>query len=63
MQLYIASRPMFMNVEVMNKDAKTVLGSGAGSHSDMINGLSVIYKDISGMCTNQIDASGYVSRY
>lgn len=52
MQQYIASRPMFMDEEVMNKDAKTVQGSGAGSLSDMITGLSVIYKDISGMCTN-----------
>lgn len=65
MQLYIASRPMFMDVEVMNKDAKTVegAGAGAGSLSDMINGLSVIYEDISGRCTNQTDASGYVFRY
>lgn len=52
MQLYIASRPMFIDVGIMNKDAKTVQGSGAGNLSDMITGLSGIYKDISGTCTD-----------
>jgi len=54
---------MFMDVEIMNKDAKTVEGAGAGSLSDMINGLSVIYEDIRGRYTNQTDAAGYVSRH
>lgn len=51
-QLYVASRPMFMHVEVMNKDAHILQGSGSGGLPDMITGLSVLYKDITGMCTN-----------
>ena len=52
MQRYVASRPMFMDVEVMNNDASIMQGSGSGRLPDTITGLSVLYKDITGMCTN-----------
>ncbi|KAG0559057.1 hypothetical protein KC19_10G075500 [Ceratodon purpureus] len=46
MQRYVASRPMFMDVEVMNNDASILQGSGSGRLPDTITGLSVLYKDI-----------------
>lgn len=49
-QRYVTSRPMFMNLEVMNKDLRTVLGPEGGylDVSDIMNGLSSVYKDILG---------------
>ena len=52
MQLYVASRPMFMDVERMNEDSYILQGPRSGRLSDMISGLSVLYKDITGVCTN-----------
>lgn len=48
MQHYVASRPMFIDVEVMNADAQLVVGdqglqSGA---NNIARGLSVLYKEI-----------------
>ncbi|XP_008807526.1 exocyst complex component 5 [Phoenix dactylifera] len=48
MQHYVASRPMFIDVEVMNADIKLVLGDQglqAGS-SNISRGLSTLYKEI-----------------
>ncbi|BBN08731.1 exocyst complex component 5 [Marchantia polymorpha subsp. ruderalis] len=41
MQRYVASRPMFMDVEVMELDAKTV-----GEPSNIARGLNALYKEI-----------------
>ncbi|KAG0598046.1 hypothetical protein M758_12G040800 [Ceratodon purpureus] len=48
MQRYVASRPMFMDVEVMNKDTRTVLGVEGGIlHVDnVLRGLMSVYKEI-----------------
>lgn len=50
MQRYVASRPMFMDLEVMNKDVRTVLGGeGRLVHVDEImSGLTSVYKEIAG---------------
>lgn len=63
MQLYVASRPMFMDVEVMNKDAYILQGSGSRRVPDMITGLCLLYTDITGMCSNLMNVSFYLSRY
>lgn len=50
MNRYVASRPMFIDIEVMNMDARTVLGAEGeelGIH-DIMNGLSSLYKSIKG---------------
>ena len=52
MQLYVASRPMFINVDVMNKDAHVLQRFVSGRDPDMMTGLCVLYKDIAGMCTS-----------
>lgn len=44
MQRYVASRPMFMDVEVMELDAKTV-----GEPSNIARGLNALYKEILGL--------------
>ncbi|KAL3687513.1 hypothetical protein R1sor_013822 [Riccia sorocarpa] len=41
MQRYVASRPMFMDVEVMEQDAKTV-----GEPGNIAKGLNALYKEI-----------------
>ncbi|XP_014521607.1 exocyst complex component SEC10b [Vigna radiata var. radiata] len=48
MQHYVATRPMFIDVEVMNADTKLVLGEqGAqGSPNNVARGLSSLYKEI-----------------
>ena len=50
MQRYVASRPMFMDLEVMNKDVRTMLGAeGHLVHVDEImSGLTFVYKEIAG---------------
>jgi len=51
MQRYVASRPMFMDVEVMNKDLSTVLGhepSQSVNVDVVLSGLTSIYKEIAG---------------
>lgn len=51
MQHYVASRPMFIDVEVMNEDVQVVLGD-KGMQSETTNiarGLSTLYKEIAGM--------------
>ncbi|RZC03189.1 Exocyst complex component SEC10a isoform B [Glycine soja] len=48
MQHYVATRPMFIDVEIMNADTKLVLGDLAGqaSPSNVARGLSSLYKEI-----------------
>lgn len=45
MQRYVASRPMFMDVEIMELDAKTVLRDP----SNVAKGLNILYKEILGL--------------
>lgn len=48
MQHYVATRPMFIDVEIMNADTKLVLGDQAAqaSPSNVARGLSSLYKEI-----------------
>ncbi|OIW04553.1 hypothetical protein TanjilG_13935 [Lupinus angustifolius] len=48
MQHYVATRPMFIDVEVMNADTRLVLGDQAAeaSPSNVAGGLSSLYKEI-----------------
>ncbi|KAJ1695352.1 hypothetical protein LUZ63_012050 [Rhynchospora breviuscula] len=48
MQHYVASRPMFIDVEVMNEDIQVVLGDQGlqSGTSNIARGLSTLYKDI-----------------
>ena len=51
MQHYVATRPMFIDVEVMNADTRLVLGD-QGSHaspSNVARGLSSLFKEITGL--------------
>lgn len=54
MQHYVATRPMFIDVEVMNADIRLVLGDQASqaSPSDVSRGLSSLYKEITGLVDN-----------
>lgn len=51
MQRYIASRPMFMDLEVMSKDAHAILGTeeGIAQVDDLMNSLASVYKEIAGI--------------
>lgn len=48
MKRYVASRPMFIDVEVMNADTRTVLGDSGSlsSATNLARGLSALYKEI-----------------
>ncbi|KAF8118171.1 hypothetical protein N665_0006s0164 [Sinapis alba] len=48
MQHYVATRPMFIDVEVMNSDIRLVLGDNGSqpSPSNVARGLSSLYKEI-----------------
>ncbi|XP_010453306.1 PREDICTED: exocyst complex component SEC10 [Camelina sativa] len=48
MQHYVATRPMFIDVEVMNSDIRLVLGDHGSqpSPSNVARGLSALYKEI-----------------
>ncbi|XP_058075146.1 exocyst complex component SEC10b-like isoform X2 [Magnolia sinica] len=48
MQHYVASRPMFIDVEVMNSDTRLVLGDQGlqAGPSNVARGLSALYKEI-----------------
>lgn len=50
MQHYVATRPMFIDVEVMDADARLVLGDqvSQASPSNVARGLSSLYKGITG---------------
>jgi len=51
MQHYVATRPMFIDVEIMNTDIQVVLGD-EGLQADcnsIADGLSTLYKEISGI--------------
>ena len=50
MQHYVATRPMFIDVEIMNADNRLVLGEqgSRASPSDVARGLSSLYKEIAG---------------
>ena len=54
MQHYVATRPMFIDVEVMNADTRLVLGEQAAqaSPSNVARGLSSLYKEITGLKYN-----------
>jgi uncharacterized UPF0146 family protein len=51
MQHYVAIRPMFIDVEIMNTDIQVVLGDeGLQADCDSIaDGLSTLYKEIAGI--------------
>lgn len=51
MQHYVASRPMFIDVEVMNEDIQVVLGDQGlqSSTTQIARGLSTLYKGMAGM--------------
>ena len=51
MQHYVATRPMFIDVEVMNADTRLVLGDQGSqiSPSNVARGLSSLYKEITGL--------------
>ena len=51
MQHYVAARPMFIDVEIMNADTKLVLGDQAAHASprNVARGLSSLYKEITGL--------------
>uniref|UniRef100_A0A7I4E8W1 Exocyst complex component Sec10 n=1 Tax=Physcomitrium patens TaxID=3218 RepID=A0A7I4E8W1_PHYPA len=47
MQRYVASRPMFLDAEIMNLDARTVKGEfGPGGVPNVTKGLQSLYKEI-----------------
>lgn len=48
MQRYVATRPTFIDVEVMNADSRLVLGDNSSqvSPSNVAHGLSSPYKEI-----------------
>lgn len=50
MQHYVATRPMFIDVEVMNADTRSVLGDQGSqpSPSNVARGLAALYKEITG---------------
>lgn len=51
MQHYVATRPMFIDVEIMTTDIQVVLGD-EGLEADCNNiadGLSTLYKEIAGI--------------
>jgi hypothetical protein len=51
MQRYVASRPMFMDSEIMNLDARTVRSEfGQGGLPNLTKGLQTLYKEITGVC-------------
>ena len=54
MQHYVATRPMFIDVEVMNADTRLVLGDQGTqvSPSNVARGLSSLYKEITGFKHN-----------
>jgi hypothetical protein len=51
MQHYVATRPMFIDVDIMNTDIQVVLGDeGLQADSNYIaDGLSTLYKEIAGV--------------
>lgn len=50
MQHYVASRPMFIDVEIMNSDTILVLGNLGlqAAASNIASGLSSLYREITG---------------
>lgn len=50
MQRYVASRPMFMDSDIMNLDARTVRSEfGPGGSPNLTKGLQTFYKEITGV--------------
>lgn len=51
MQHYVATRPMFIDLEVMNADTRLVLGehSSQATPSNVARGLASLYKEITGL--------------
>lgn len=58
MQHYVATRPMFIDVEVMNSDIRLVLGDHGSqpSPSNVARGLSALFKEITGLKVIDLDA-------
>lgn len=58
MQLYVATRPMFIDVEIMNADTRLVLGDNGSqvSPNNVARGLSSLYKEITGWTGNLGDS-------
>ncbi|KAL2951595.1 hypothetical protein AAZX31_19G061500 [Glycine max] len=56
MQHYVAARPMFIDVEIMNADTKLVLGDQAAqaSPSNVVRGLSSLYKEITDIVRKEV---------
>lgn len=50
MQHYVATRPMFIDVDIMSIDIQVVLGEEGpqADHICIAEGLSVLYKEIAG---------------
>ena len=50
MQHYVATRPMFIDVEIMNADTRLVLGEQGlqATPNNVARGLSSLYKEITG---------------
>lgn len=66
MQHYVATRPMFIDVEVMNADTRSVLGDQGSqpSSSNVARGLAALYKEITGLedCHNNcVRLTGFCS--
>ena len=63
MQHYVATRPMFIDVEIMNTDIQVVLGDdGPEADSSTIEeGLSILYKEIAGIYKLYCDIYCFVS--
>lgn len=51
MQHYVATRPMFIDVEIMNADTRLVLGDQVteATPGNVARGLSALYKEITGL--------------
>ena len=51
MQHYVATHPMFIDVEVMNADTRLVLGDqgSQASPNNVASGLSSLFKEITGL--------------
>lgn len=62
MQRYVASRPMFLDAEIMNLDARTVKGEfGPGGVPNVTKGLQSLYKEIAGVYVfNFLNTVGFV---
>lgn len=63
MQHYVATRPMFIDVEIMNADTRLVLGEQGlqATPSNVARGLSSLYKEITGRKVERLTHLGFCS--